>query len=302
MISEAIPILLYMYWLIKNKILKNITTSQANYYLRLGVLLILTFLICGLRGSRSNFLFAFLWILTLSHMYEKRLSNNVLVAGIVIVFLFSIPYGFYKQAGTEALGVFTGDITVKQITEQYENRSVGNSLIGDFSRTSIHPYMLYRMYNYPEQYSYGFGITYLGDTLGIILPKNMTGMIPNKRSKGTDLIYGEGAFKYYGPERSSRIYGTKGEALLNFGLSGVPIIYFIWGALVAIVTSLYNDMNREKEKLIALLMTPLLIRVTGLAYMYDWGNILFQLIKNGAIPLLFLLLISKKLKSRKVVT
>ncbi len=290
--AEAFPVLLYMFIIIKNKFYNNTQCSKSAFYLRLLFFIILAFIFTGLRGSRSNFLFTVLWILMIGHIFEYKISKRLVFIIAIPALVFNFYYGIYKQIGLDVFQVFTGERTIEEISEQYPHRSVPSYLIGTFSRTRLHAFMLYRYHEYPERYSLGYGETYVGDTLRVLLPERFQPDLADKRDKGTELLYGAGDYQTYGPERSTRIYGIYGEALLNFGIIGIFAVFTLWGGVVAILTNIYKSAVRSKYLFV--LFLPLVVRLVSMMYLYDWGNIVFQLIKNGLFPFMFLLFISYK--------
>ncbi|RLE79038.1 MAG: hypothetical protein DRJ36_03810, partial [Thermoprotei archaeon] len=190
---------------------------------------ILQFVDGGLRGSRSNIIFALFIGVGIIHYMWRRISPIFLVVGAALLLLFSYMYGFYKALGvktTEALK----EVEIEEISK-YTGRTGEFLLLEDLSRANIQAYILYKLTEYPHHYDLQMGRSYVGD-VAILIPKAIwPNRPPTKMKAGTEMLLGKGSYK---PERwaSVRVYGLAGEAMLNFGPIGVPFVFYIWGFLL----------------------------------------------------------------------
>ena len=105
---------------------------------------------------------------------------------------------------------------------------------------------------------------------------------------GTDVLYGRGT--YDTGRVSLRVYGLAGEAMLNAGVWGIPVLFALWGVLVGGLRRAYYGLASHDARL---LMLPLWINQAVIALIGDSDNVVMFLVKEGTLPFLVLLTCSR---------
>lgn len=285
-VSESFPILALMGFSVaarKNKRLR----SWLVLTLVMGCFFLLKLYFGGLRGSRSNTIWGLFWAAGILHLYVRRIPRVALAGGLALCFAFMLLYGFYKEGGREA--IFRVQSEGANAVAQETGRDLSLLLLGDFSRFSIQSYLLYRLTDFPGEYSYAFGRTYLG-ALALPVPRAVwPNRPPTKVKEGTQLILGSTG--YHMGLRSSRVYGLAGEAMLNFSAAVVPLAYFGYGLFATWISRLQSRVRQGDPRL---MMLPLLTLFTALALTSDSDNLVFFLLKNGLVPAALLATAARK--------
>ncbi|MGA2173318.1 MAG: hypothetical protein ABSG82_09980 [Sedimentisphaerales bacterium] len=200
-------------------------------------ILILFFITSGLRGSRAATGLGLICAGAILHYFWQRLTVKMVVLSLIPLYLFFYIYGFYKSAGIIGIReLMRGQATIESL--QYETkRTFVGMLIGDLSRAPVQAAELdVLVYNKPWPYRYRYGITYLEASVYLV-PRQIWPSKPIDTSRivaGTEMLYGPGTYGelYYGGSKSSQLYGLAGEAMLNFGLFGIPVAFAVWGFIV----------------------------------------------------------------------
>ncbi len=65
--------------------------------------LVLTMLFGGLRGARSNTVWAIFWAVGMIHFFVRPVPKKIIFAGAVFLFGFMYVYGFFKSGGLKAI-------------------------------------------------------------------------------------------------------------------------------------------------------------------------------------------------------
>lgn len=290
MVSEAVPLLamiLYAIYAQRRRVL-------ASWPILIGVILLFfgaQMLFGGLRGSRSNTLYAMVWVIGIMHLTVRRLSVKLIsTVGLVLLVSFLYGYGIYKGGGAEAVqDVTSGRMSLSSMAET-THRDFRSTLLGDLGRADIQAFLLYRL-SRERTFHYGWGRSYLA-SLAILVPRSLWPNRPKgKGVEGTALEYGPGTM----PEGmySSRVYGLQGEALLNFGPMGVPLAFLGWGLLIRAIRRRIRSGQRQGT---LIFLAPFLVTLCLVTLLGNADNALFYTFKNGSIPFLILYLVSTKEK------
>jgi hypothetical protein len=96
---------------------------------------------------------------------------------------------------------------------------------------------------------------------------------------------------------ASNVYGLAGEAMLNFGMYGVPVAFLIWTLIVGrgrkwILCLEPGDVRR--------LLSPLLALLCFLILNSDSDNIFYTTVKWGTVPVALLWFSSQHVPLRQV--
>jgi hypothetical protein len=188
---------------------------------------LLEFVVDGLGGSRSHTIWSLAIAIGTCHFLIKPIRRRVLGVLGVILIVFMYLYGFYKDHGTEAFQVFTGETTFAQMSSE-SGRDLPSVFLEDLGRADIQALILEREQEGSAPLRYG--ATYIGDLAFLVPGHAVLWRFPNKVQAGTDMLFGQGS---YSPAFSaSQIYGLTGEGILNFGPSGA-VLAFLPLALLA---------------------------------------------------------------------
>lgn len=274
MISESLPILLMI----------GVTTlwwrKRVTWFLLtplVGFIVALELLLGGWRGSRQNVIWAIIWALGMIHYGMRPVSRKAIAAFAVVMLAFMYFYGFYKYAGAEGIRAFTDSEWRAQAVEK-SGRSFGSVLVQDLARTDVQAFALYRLMTSPHEYA--MGRTYLG-AFNLLVPRSISDdRLPTKLKWTTDLEYGEGAYEsnHY---PSSRVYGLTGEAMLNFGVVGVPLAFALFGYLIAKMSNLSRSVDPRDCRV---LLIPFFACIAIVVLAHDLDVDLFIAVKNSLLP------------------
>lgn len=289
--SESFPILACMGYAVVAE-----RRAWSRSWLVLASVLLLFFVLKlgfgGLRGSRANTLWGLFWAVGILHLWVRRITRKMVLAGIVFAVVFSYVYGFYKGAGVDALELFEGSASRVEL-EQRTGRTMAVGLLGDFGRSDVQAFLLFRLMEDGRPYDYRLGETYIA-AFALLIPRRVWPDRPmGKVEAGTEIQYGPGARAPSMTGYSTRQYGLAGEAMLNFGILGVPLAFVVFGLIVRWVRRVSFSWEGGDSRLLIL---PFLINLTFLLLVADFDNVLFSFVKNGAVPLVLILLASSRLR------
>jgi hypothetical protein len=192
----------------------------------------------GLRGSRSATVVGVFWCVGLIHHYWRRVRPVHLLLGLFCLVTFMYFYGFYKSGGWQAVRALEAGMGVNRL-ERQTGRNLYSVLLGDLARADIQARIANGVTDGINNYQLRYGLTYLA-ALSKLIPQTLWLVVVGDLSfkddwgKGkafVDLDEGKGKFDpLYHP--CSRVFGLSGEAMLNFGLPGVPLAWLVFGLWV----------------------------------------------------------------------
>ena len=288
MVSESFPILAMMFF-------AACATGKEPYRSRgllafvLVCFLVVAMLFGGLRGSRSNTIWNLFWAVGIVHVWIRPVSKKMILFGAVSLLSFMYFYGFYKNVGLDALDAVHNHRVRGQL-EHETGRSLGDVLLGDLGRSDVQAFLLYRVSTPNSDYHFAWGRTYLG-TAALLVPRSVwPDRPPTKIKEGTEIQYGAGYFAP-GTWASSRVYGLAGEAMLNFGPLAVPLGFLVFGFFVARLREWMTGLRAADSRL---LLAPFLVTVCFIMLAGDSDNVVFDSIKNFAIPCALIFFCSTK--------
>lgn len=242
----------------------------------LGFLLLLV-VFGGLRGSRMNTIWPLFWAVGVVHYWIWPVSRKVLAVGLCFLIGFMYLYGFYKSLRGDIMDVFRSG-SIRDI-ESATGRTLDLMLLGDFGRTDIQAFLLYRYARPESDYQLAWGETYVG-ALTLFVPRTVWPDRPvGKVRQGTDLQYGDGVYSEC--TASSRIYGLAGETLLNFGPWAIPPAFVLLGLLVRAVRAFAHSLHPTDTRL---LIMPFLIGCCVWAVVGDLDNVIWFMTKCAVLP------------------
>ncbi|MGB9752254.1 MAG: hypothetical protein C0183_00620 [Roseiflexus castenholzii] len=280
MISESFPIIALMMFIVYAR---NQKSTLYRSWLILGIVLLLYFVLKimfgGLRGSRNNTIWGLFWAVGLIHFWIRPVTRKVVVIGLSFLIAFMYVYGFYKNAGLDALRLIE-DPTARVELERATRRDLPTLLLGDLGRSDVQAFLLYQLARPESDYEYAFGRTYAA-AFAVLIPRSLIERMPSKTFEGTEALYGKGSYIPIDFE-ASQLYGLAGEAMLNFGFVAAPVSFIIFGLANCSVRRWLFGLTPGDARL---LLYPFLSLFCFYMLACDLENIVFDIIKNVAAPL-----------------
>lgn len=246
------------------------------------VFFILKLLFGGFRGSRSNTIWGVFWFAGIVHLYFFRLRIVHFILGLVFLIIFMNLYSLYKSFGIDAFSLQHS----LQDTGRFEDNPTLSILLNDFSRASLHAFMLSQYFDYGF-YEWKFGQTYLS-TISKIIPLFSPEDIYSKNSAGSEILYNRESQLLYQDYHNSRIYGAYGEGFLNFGPFFAVIFFGFFSLFIVYLDNLSRTFNKYDPYY---LMIPFLSNFSIMLLLTDSDNILFFTLKNGFMVFVFIMLV-----------
>jgi hypothetical protein len=250
---------------------------------------VLQILFGGLRGSRSNIIWALFWAVGIIHLRVRPISRTLIYVGLLFLVAFMYFYGFYKGAGLDAVRAFDGAEARVQLTQK-TRRSLETVVLGDLARSDVQAFLLFALLDARRDYQYAFGRTYLG-AVAMFIPKAIWPDRPAGAEKeGTEMEEGTGSYQP-GRIQSSHVFGLAGEAMLNFGFLSVPVAFLLLGQIVGRVRRCLLTWDGSDARSLFL---PLLVIVCFVILLGGFQDVLGLVLKNGTLPALAILLSSRR--------
>lgn len=172
-------------------------------------------------GGRKDLLFlAVVFIISNALRVGKNRIKTLVIYGVVLMSINYIQVVVRENFGSD-LGVGLSAVTSNQKDE--------NGLIGQIATLfPVAPTLSSAMLAFPSMQDYGFGFTYFETVVGTLVPKIIS----------EDFNYGSPNQKFhelYYPEVTdfSMDYSLAAESYQNFGIAGIFVGYFLFGALVS---------------------------------------------------------------------
>lgn len=286
MISESFPIILFMGFALYVR--KRTMVSWWSLVIALCIFIVIQIFFGGLRGSRSNTIWAIFWAVGIIHYWIRPISKKIIYLGLPLLIGFMYLYGFYKNLGSEAFQIFQ-EFGRRVEFEERSGRTLTTALLGDLGRADVQAFILYRQMMQGSDYQYAYGRTYIG-AIALLIPRSLWPARPlTKAKEGTEALYGANTFhaEFF---KASNVYGLAGEAMLNFGFWIVPIVFAIWGIFVKMIS---NSLNMWEFYDTRYLLLPVLVNLCFIILTADFDNVVFFIIHKGWVPFLVVFFSSK---------
>jgi hypothetical protein len=279
-VSESFPVVAMMtfcFFARTNKLARSWVVLSLAMFLYFVFLL----LFGGLRGGRGNTVFQLFWGFGMLHLLVRPMSKKVVAVGLVFVIGFMYLYGFYKESGLQGLATVKEGYSRADL-EKRTGRTIQGAILGDLARSDVQAFLLYRLWPAPMDYEYAWGRTYVG-ALALLIPRGLWPDRPlTKVKEGTELMFGRGSHQVEGFE-APNVYGLAGEAMLNYGVVAAPLSFIALGLAVKGIRRLLVSLDRRD---IRLLLMPFLVILAVNLLTGDSDNLLFIVVKFGAVPFL----------------
>jgi hypothetical protein len=268
---------------------RNYVPSLALLAATLLGFIVLQLLFGGLRGERSDIVYALFVAVGVLHYWIRPLTKTMVFAGLGFLVVFMYVYGFYKFGGSEGLKAMTQGAEQRASMEEDFHHSFTASLLGDLGRADMQAYVLYRLSRPENDFPLAFGRTYFGSAITVLPGPLWRDRPPSKVKEVWDVLYGARTFEQeFGRTAFSdriittRIFGLAGETMTNFGPYSVPFGFLILGACVG------WSRRRIAEWRVAgdsrLLLAPLLTMICLTVLQGDSDNVIFYFQMSGAVP------------------
>lgn len=252
--------------------------------------ILVQFVTSGLRGSRGNTVWPAVMAVGLVHLVVRPVRRRVLLAAALVLVAFMYIYGFYKSVGTDVLSLADQQTTTTALARE-TGRTLPLLLLEDFGRAGTQSIVVDRLTHGGEL---SWGMTYVGDVVGL-MPNSLVPHPPgDKSAAGTDLLYAPGAYDV--GIRSSRIFGLVGEGMLNLGLAGGVLAFLPFALFVRWADRVWRT-AATTDSLTVKLMAPGLTAVSVLALGSDFDNVLWLLIAQ-VLPLVVVVLVARRSRPR----
>lgn len=279
MISESAPILLAFFVIVH---LQQHRIKWPRTILALAALFAVQMYFGGLRGSRSETLKLFFWVLGCIHILVRPVPRKLVYAGLGCLIVFLYVYAFYKAMGADATQALTASADDREYIARTKHRTFRGLVLGDLARADVQAFILFRLMSDAKDFDYAKGRTYLG-AMALWIPRWILPDRPyTKLKEGTEIQIGSGYDPNY---NSSHVYGMAGEGMLNFGPFAAPLSYGIFGLFIG---WLRRAIDRLPPGDARLLLAPLWVFTCFELMLGDSDNLAFGLAKNGLVPVLVL--------------
>jgi len=298
-LGQYVPILVLMAMTFLRKGGSSTLASPLNVALVLVVVISMQFLITGLSGSRNSVIWTGFWTLGVIHFFWRPLSAKYMLLGIIPFIVYMYFLGFYKSLGGQVLD-YAKDSESLTDMEAASHRDFFSLFVGDLSRADVQAAEAYVIVTKPWEYGLSYGSTYLW-SFAPFIPKALWAGRPEDPGKviaGTALLDGPRSYRtedyvlrHSLGRRSTRIYGLAGEAMLNFGLLGVPIAYLLWGLIVGRTRHFIERLDTHD---IRLFLVPFVVMLLFLLLVNDSDNIAAISLFKFALPLVVLVVSATK--------
>jgi hypothetical protein len=242
------------------------------------------FILMGWHGSRSATVWALFWMAGIVHYRFQKLSPRLVAPGIIFVLAFMYFYGFYKEQGKAGFEVLQSPSMWLQ-PKGYQ-RDLKGLMLGDLARADSNAFILHNLEKDPGDYDYRWGSTYAG-AFAILIPRKFWPDRPEfKVDAGTEAQLGK-----ITPWRSARVYGLNGEAMLNFGPLGVPLMFAVYGGVLGWYRRKMKSWDAQDARIF---LAPLLTILFVAGLVGDSDNIVFAAITEGTLVFAAVCLASKR--------
>ena len=294
-VGRSVPIL----FIIAITVWRFPTLNRQSQLINIGGILILVLIVQfaagGLSGSRSDTIWGLFWYVGIVHFFWRKIPTKLILIAMIPLLFFMYLYGFYKSLGSQVFELFGGQGTLESF-EYQSKRTFEGLLIGDLSRSDLHAAQIFVLTEKPWHYRYRYGSTYPSSIVPFV-PRVLWPGKPEDAGKvfaGTEMLKGPGDYRGYlnFHVRSTHIYALAGEAMLNFGVFGIPIAFCVWGYFVGKIRKGVSGLSVGDTRL---LVAPFFLILSFLLLTHDGSNIAAVILFKGLIPISLIYLISDKI-------
>lgn len=278
MISESAPILISFFVIVH---LQRRGLNWSVAILAILVLFCIQMYFGGLRGSRSQTIELFFWVIGAVHFLVRPVPRRFVYAGLGVLIIFLYLYAFYKALGKDATQAITASAEDREHIAQTKHKTFRGLVLADLARADVQAYILFRLVTDGKDFfDYAKGRTYLA-AISLWVPR---WILPNrplgKVKEGTEVQMGSG---FDMNQNSSHVYGMAGEAMLNFGPLAAPLSFIAFGLLIGWFRRAIYSLPQGDARL---LLVPFGVWMCLGFLLADSDNNAFGLMKDGLLPFL----------------
>ena len=205
MLAGRVPYLVIIaiavYWRSRNYVPSLVVLAAAVL-----AFTVLQILFGGLRGERSDIIYALFLAVGVLHYWIRPLTKTMVFAGLGFLVVFMYVYGFYKFGGSDGLKAMTQGADQRAAMEEDFHHSFTASLLGDLGRADMQAYVLYRLSRPENDFSFALGRTYFGSAITVLPGPVWRDRPPSKVKEVWDILYG--VRTYRARIRSNRVLGS----------------------------------------------------------------------------------------------
>ena len=117
MAGHASPTIVLMYLSLVRQKRRLPPASYATTLALIVVLAVAQFLVAGFDGSRSTTVWSLFWLVGIVHHYWRPIDRRSVFVGLTVIIVFLYLYGFYKNAGTEAIETLAEGGSLNELEE-----------------------------------------------------------------------------------------------------------------------------------------------------------------------------------------
>jgi len=300
--GEFLGVLLLMgliSWMIAHRMDCSWRTCAVILFIGVVAQLLLTAFI-GIRGLILQGIF---WIAGLIHYYWRRLSIIYLLIGFICFLPFMYFYSFYKDLMQPEMLTSLKVIEQSKDLERVTSRNIHNVLLGDLARADVQARIASGIASPTHDYDLRYGQTYLF-ALSKLIPATIRHLFIDDPSlsswsKGKafiDLNEGKGFFDLE-TNWGTEAFGLGGEAMLNFGLLGVPVAWLFFGLILGIFRRKRDTLTIHDSRWA---LVPFLSYWLAVTPLWDLDVIVFGTVTGGFISSLCVFLWSSRTKKEEI--
>jgi len=210
MLAEPLPILLGFGFVLHHQ--HRPPPSMLKIFTFLVIIFVVTMLVGGLRGSRSNTIFTMFLAVATIHFTLRSIPRKFLFVSAVAACAFVYAYGFYKKYGAD--GFMRAAVSASARYEMSHSDRGEGEWYGRVLGGGTNTFTLYRIARRDSDYELAMGETYLGGISRLIPSFIWPNRPPGVIKQGTNVLHGAGTWP---TKETSLVWGLGGEAMLNFG-------------------------------------------------------------------------------------
>lgn len=284
LVAESFPIMLV--FLLAFMYRNRVVVPYWEVIVIIVAFIIVKFFFGGFSGSRSNIVWSLFWCVGIITFFIKKIGIKFYLISLLSLVAFMLVYGVYKKHGTEFINVVQSEgIKSNNYKNENTNSVLLMSLMTDFSRADIQTFSIYSQSDGTYE-NLRLGETYLASIL-IFLPKSIVDF-ERKSIPGAELLHGvEGM-------QTTRVFGMVGEFIINFPYQLYPILFVLFAFITKKSELFYLKLEKRDVRL---LIVPFFTNLSFVLLISDSDNVMFFMLKNGVIPILFVLFMGRYLST-----
>lgn len=262
---------------------KNTGKSLPAFLAFMVVIMIVSLIFGGLRGSRSSTVFTLIFAAGMYHFWIRRIPIGIILAGIVFLVAFVNTYYWYKAGGLEGIAAINDESARSGFSASRQNAGLF-VLVRDFGRMDVQSLAMKQFSE--KQLKHVLGATYLAAPFTII-PNSLVPWKPEALARAkSDIVFGPG---HYSPDGTNTtiVLGMCGEGFINFGYAGFLLPYLLLGWFVARVRAVIRSVGENDLRRLVL---PVFCLLPPLILFSDAGLVIMVLARALLIPAIVLFL------------